>query len=156
GKAKLFETWAQACLRVGAPPEVSTFMVAACELGDHPVGPLPESLNQAARAQAKAFLSERERAQPLGIYTWSPALSAIFRQDRYLMAPLEDEVAARLARGLTEDPGLGAAYRRTLQLAARMTNPPPSSSATLLSPRGAEKRRVLPTSRSHESDLLRI
>jgi hypothetical protein len=121
-----------ALLRSLAENLPSPFVHAACALGGMNVD-APPGLRELARALADEFLREESASKPLGFFTWTPELSAIFRQDRFLQQPLE--VMAHAA-------GSQEAYRACLRLNARFTNPP------------AGQRAFLPASRSHEQVLV--
>ena len=54
---------------------------AACELGGLAVG-VPEPITEAVRHASDEFLRNERVSKPLGVYTWTPGLAAIFRQDR--------------------------------------------------------------------------
>lgn len=126
----------------------ATTIHAACELGGVPV-PVPEALVEAVRTAKAGFLGDELLSKPLGFYTWTPELSAIFRQDRLLQQPLDPGPADGLARALEQTPGASEAYDACLRLNARLTNPPKK-----LGLRGAGKRPpFFPPSRSHEVTL---
>jgi hypothetical protein len=86
----------------------------------------------------------------LGFYTWTPELSAIFRQDRLLQQPLDPAAADDLARALDRTPGAPAAHEACLRLNARLTNPPARPGLR----DGTGRRAFLPASRSHEQVLV--
>ena len=84
GKAAMLRTLATSV----AHPEASAFLHAASALGGSR-DPVPD----AVRVRMDGFLAGEREAKPLGFYTWTPALSAIFRQDRLLQRPLDEPVA---------------------------------------------------------------
>jgi hypothetical protein len=146
GKASLLRSLAAGL------PEAETAAApihAACELGG--LGVIaPISLRQAARQLADDFLRDELASKPLGFYTWTAELSAIFRQDRFLQRPLDATTAEALACAVEATPGAAAAYDACLRLAARITNP-------LVRPSlrdGRGERPFLPASRSHEQVLV--
>ncbi len=70
------------------------------------------------------FLADERRSRPLGVFTWSDELAAIFRQDRMLQTDLaEFRGLDRLAGALMEDAALRSAYAAQRRFAERMTNP---------------------------------
>lgn len=79
---------------------------------------LARSQQLATEFQADPFFSK-----PLGFYTWTPTLSAIFRQDRFLQQPLPLGEAASIAAVFQGEPQGMAAYRGVLDLYAGLTNP---------------------------------
>jgi hypothetical protein len=121
---------------------------AACELGGLTVAG-PEAVAAAARTATTDFLRNPLFSKPLGWHGWTPELSAIFRQDRFLQQPLDGATADALARAVERTPGAADAYAACLRLAARLTNPPKQPG-----PEDAGKRPpFLPPSRSHEVAL---
>jgi hypothetical protein len=122
---------------------------AACELGGVPVA-VPEAIAESVRVAKDDFLRDDRTSKPLGFYTWTPELAAIFRQDRFLQQPLDPGPADALARALEQTPGASDAYDACLRLAARLTNPPKKPGL-----RDAGKSPpFFPPSRSHEVTLL--
>src|SRR5581483_4368875 len=101
----------------------------------------------------------------LGFYTWSPALGAIFRQDRMLQSELVGSGNPHLVMTLHADPALRTSYERYLELVAGLTNPWPADKPDLRAtlarvdagssdiPR--EKVYFFPPSRAHETDLVK-
>ena len=73
-----------------------------------------------------SFDADPIHARPIGFYTWTPELSAIFRQDRFLQAPdsalVDFGAFASIAVALSGSPGLGSRYGRVLDLYAGLTN----------------------------------
>lgn len=138
---------------------VATLIHAACRLGNLPIQ-TPESLETTLENTLARFHADPFRSQPLGFWTWSPELSALFRQDRLLQAPIQEPGdALALATTLQANSTRWAAYCAHLDLAARLTNPlhqgdlrhrltQPSTAA---SPDGW---RFLPPSHSHETELI--
>lgn len=89
---------------------------------------LSDALATEAQTYADQFLADQAVARPIGFYTWSPALEAVFRQDRYLQAqvpPFDDMFGAMAATAavLAEEPALLAQYEQLLALYAGLTNP---------------------------------
>lgn len=98
-------------------------VAAAAELGGGRVVPPDET---DFKAERDAFLAVGRRSQPTGFYTWSEALTRVFRQDRLLQSPLlpaSDPRVAALVRTLHYQPDQRRVYERTLRLAERLTNP---------------------------------
>jgi hypothetical protein len=70
-----------------------------------------------------AFLADELRSKPIGFYTWSEALSRIFREDRLLQSDIGSaRDLARVAHALHGDPVLRASYEACLRLPERLTN----------------------------------
>jgi hypothetical protein len=151
GKASLLRSLT-ATLDAGlltSDPTAAALMHAACELGGVPV-PVPETIAEGVRAFKDSFLRDERQSKPLGFYTWTPELSAIFRQDRFLQQALDPGPADVLDRALARTPGASDAHRAWLALNARLTNPPKPPGL-----RDAGKRPpFVPASRSHEVTLL--
>jgi hypothetical protein len=121
---------------------------AACRLGGLPA-PAPDLLREAALTAAADFVGDELASKPLGFYTWTPELSAVFHQDRLLQRPLDPGPADALARALERTPGASDAYHACLRLNARLTNPPKPPG-----PWDAEERPpFFPPSRSAEVTL---
>jgi hypothetical protein len=149
GKAALLRSLA-ATLDAGLPAAkaASAVIHAACELGGVPV-PVPDAVAEPTRRARDDFLGDELISRPVGFYTWTPGLTAIFRQDRFLQQPLDPGPADDIARALERTPGASAACGAWLRLNARLTN-----SAKPLTIWDAGKRPPLfPPSRSHEVTL---
>jgi hypothetical protein len=144
GKASLLRSLAStlATWDVGAAATV----YAACELGGIAV---PDALKKPVRSIVTGFLDDQLLSKPLGFYTWSEPLKAIFRQDRLLQQPLKQGPANYLERALKETPGASESYDACLRLNARLTNPP--ARPGLGDPTGP--RAFFPASCSHEQLL---
>jgi hypothetical protein len=127
----------------------AALILAACELGGDP-GLTLSPLHSAVRTVVEDFLQDELRSKPLGFYTWTPDLVAVFRQDRLLQGPLDPETAKALARALDRTADGWKAYDACLRLAACLTNPP---AAPGLRDAG-DGRAFFPPSRSHEVHLL--
>ncbi len=148
GKSTLLRALA-ATLASGLPETSSgaTAIHTACELGGLAV-PVPEALFDTVHTTKTRFL-EDILSTPLGFYTWTAELSALFRQDRFLQQPLDPDCADDLARAVTQTPGASEAYAAHLDFMARLTNPPKPLTiwdAGKLAP-------FFPPSRSHEVTL---
>ncbi|MCU0653789.1 MAG: hypothetical protein MUF64_00370 [Polyangiaceae bacterium] len=85
--------------------------------------------------QLKAqFKSDFFYSKPLGFYAWTPTLSSIFQQDRFLQQPLPLEEAASMAMLFQDEPTLKDSYQGVLALYAGVTNPSFHRSVTDLLP----------------------
>jgi hypothetical protein len=155
-KAKLFDDGLYAGTEVSAQSlkrdllsrvaGVAPAIAASARLGGIEAPSSPE-----AERITEAFLADELASKPLGFYTWSDALSGIYRQDRLLQQPLDPADAAALRGALDAEPAAKALYGGYLDFVARLTNPWPSGVADLRDPRG---RCFFPPSRSHESELV--
>ncbi len=125
GKSSLLRVLARA-LSSGAHEgngNALSVILAACRLGQLPVTISPE-LKPAVDLAIKNFLADEIRSKPIGFYTWSSALRAIFQQDRMLASELEGAAGiGRLARALHADPAARSAYEGYLSLVSGLTNP---------------------------------
>lgn len=102
--------------------EAREVMFAASQLGGLAVTP-PPGLGVGLAARLADFERADYASKPVGFYTWSPELRAVFRQDRMLQAPVRDARSARaLARALRGDTAT-AAYHAMFALAERLANP---------------------------------
>lgn len=107
--------------------EARVFLGAAIVAGGGEAA-LSGDLAAEAEPYAAEFLADEAVARPIGFYTWSSELEAVFRQDRYLqshVAPFDDMFGAMaaLAAVLAEEPTLRAQYEQLLALYAGLTNP---------------------------------
>ncbi|MFP2908616.1 hypothetical protein ACLESD_26910 [Pyxidicoccus sp. 3LFB2] len=98
-----------------------------------------------------SFEASPEASKPLGFYTWRPELKALFKQDRLLQTPLEEDVAGGLLAVLQSDASLLSAWRRHLGLLGQLTNP--LSKPALDG--GTGERCFFPPSDSHEGRLVK-
>lgn len=118
-----------------ARAQAQAYLAAALSLG----GETPEldaSLDAAVEQELAAFEQQPQYSKPVGFYTESAELQAIFRRDRLLQQPFGSEpisansypqrsleAAVVLARAVQSSPQLLAAYTAYLRLAELMTNP---------------------------------
>jgi hypothetical protein len=155
GKAALLRTVCAALPDSEGTREAREVLFAASQLGGLAVTPPPSLI-----AGLASRLAEFERAdyasKPVGFYTWSPELRAIFRQDRMLQSALRDARSApALARVLRGDTTM-AAYHAMLELAERLTNPLAWGDLRAILDGGAVRETVsfFPPSATHEGLLV--
>ncbi len=140
-KAKAFDDGLIAAVELAAEKGAGRFagkeaLLAnlASALGSGPAAPIVQGARQvgsgvesplaSARLLVDAFLADERASKPMGFYTWSGALEAIFRQDRFLQQELPDPAAFQDAvRALHADPELRRAYEAWMSLNERLTNP---------------------------------
>jgi hypothetical protein len=149
GKAALFRSLA-ATLAAGLPNAgagAATVVHTACALGGVPVA-VPPALSEAVRSATADFL-RGGLSKPVGFYTRTAELAAIFRQDRFLQQPLDPDPAEDLALAVRQTSGAAAAYDACLRLASRLTNPP----RPLTRWDAGKRPPFFPPSRSHEVTL---
>lgn len=164
GKGALLQAVAKACesLTVVKPESPPAIVLAAGRLGN-PTFPISPTAEPAVKATVAAFLGDSLRSKPIGFYTWSSALEAIFRQDRMLQTELKGQADIEaLARAIHANPKARATYEAYLSLISRMTNPLATDS--LEGPiKQLDEGRIAPTdrplaffpaSRAHETDLI--
>jgi hypothetical protein len=139
-----------------------TVILAACRLGGVPAA-VPKGREVAVEAALGTFRGDALRSKPIGFYTWSAPLTAIFQQDRMLQTELKGAAGiAAVARALHGDPTARAAYEGYLALVARLTNPLTGPDlrgplATLDAGRSDFPEKgvsFFPPSRAHETDLV--
>ncbi len=129
-------------------PSAAVLLHAACQLGGIAAA-TPACWQVAVHKTIEEFFSDELQSQPLGFYTWSNELKAIFCQDRLLQRPMERIAETALARALDSTPGAREAHDAYLHLTSRLTNPPKK-----LNLQDAGKRPpFFPPSRSHEVEL---
>jgi hypothetical protein len=127
---------------------------SACELGG-----LAAS---GAENNASEFLGDENRFKPLGFYTWTPELTAIFRQDRFLQTGVDADTASALRRAIGLTPACAEIHDTYRRLIARLTNPPagPSVRPVPTVPDGPDRpgepgrSALFPASRSHEQEIV--
>ena len=104
--------------------ESAAFLATALTLGNGSDLVPPELATQAT-AQASAFKADQLLARPIGFYTWTSELEAIFTQDRFLQGRKDDQfrVGLGIAAILQAKPSLQASYATLMAFFAGMTNP---------------------------------
>jgi hypothetical protein len=138
-------------------------LFAAAGLGGVPVT-APPGLQPLVASATQEFLADALRSKPIGFYTWSGPLTAIFRQDRMLQSELKGEPGIEaLARAIHGDPAARGTYEGYLRLVSRLTNP--LVGADLRGPLRtldeggsqfpAKGVAFFPASRAHETDLVK-
>ena len=111
----------------------SAFMGAALILaGAIPV--LPATVLADAQARAAKFQVPSADSKPIGFYTWTAKLQAIFTQDRFLQQQGTFADLAGVALVLQGDASLQQAYETVVALYAGLTNPYLSYAVTALLP----------------------
>lgn len=156
GKALLLRTVCAALANSQGPPEAREVTFAAAQLGGLAVTPPPD-LDAGLAARLAKFEQAEVASKPVGFYTWSPALVAVFRQDRMLQTMLEDSRSApALAFALRGD-SVASAYAAMLSLAERLTNPLAWGDLRPLLAGEAVRETVsfFPPSATHESRLVK-
>jgi len=124
-KADLLKAVARALVQ-SAPAELGNVpgvMLGAARLGK--LDPeIPADFLPGVQETVDRFLEDELRSKPIGFYTWSGELSAIFRQDRLLQTKLDSDAGIEaVVKILHADRNLRAAYQRYLALVSRLTNP---------------------------------
>ncbi|HUT11690.1 MAG TPA: hypothetical protein VMY42_14410 [Thermoguttaceae bacterium] len=133
---------------------------------------IPADFQPGVQETLDRFLEDELRSKPIGFYTWSDELSAIFQQDRLLQTKLDADAGIEaVVKILHADRNLRTAYEQYLTLVSRLTNPlvDPDSNTPRLDPdlRGPlaalDRGRVdvppqgvafFPPSRTHETRLV--
>ncbi|HOX04992.1 MAG TPA: hypothetical protein PK280_01210 [Planctomycetota bacterium] len=77
----------------------------------------------AGDAALKDFLDSQVASKPIGFYTWSKELEALWRVERFLAQERKPGVAGELGAALKSDPQLLADYRKFVGLFRKLTNP---------------------------------
>ena len=115
-----------------------------------------------------SFLADESRSKPLGFYSRSPELAAIFQQNRMLQTSFAAQAHATeivaIGKALAADAAARESYEKTLRLSERLTNKLTGTGyrdvlASLDAGetpefRPTEEVSFLPTSRSPETDLI--
>lgn len=157
GKGPLLESLASRLATREGAEAAQTLIVAAGRLGGLKLR-VPPQIAEAVEGVTASFLEEELRSKPLGFYTWSAELRALFQQDRLLQGKLADASIRRLVDALREEPSLKATYETVLRLVSQLTNPP--ASADLRSCLGLDAPppdgvSFFPPSSSHEGELVK-
>jgi hypothetical protein len=165
GKSSLLEALARALTSEESVGKgnAESVVLAACRLGQLTVTVSPD-LKPAVELAVRNFLADELRSKPIGFYTWSSPLRAIFQQDRMLASELEGAAGiGRVVRALHADRAARSAYESYLALVSRLTNP--LVAHDLRGPlRALDEGRTelpdkglafFPPSRSHETDLVK-
>jgi len=101
-------------------------VAAALSLGGTDFGPPPGVAAKVAEAK-EDFLAEPARSRPVGFWTWSKDLGALFMQDRFLTQglrlPEEAGAAVALSVAISGDTDLASAFDRFNAFDAKITNP---------------------------------
>jgi hypothetical protein len=118
--------------RSAAGDDALAVVAAASRLGgDQPT--VPAELSAKVDATQSQFLASPAEAKPIGFYTWSDELKAIWQQDRLLQRPLPSpESTCALAVAIAADPARRAQYENLVSLYDKLTNPVKSSLVSLL------------------------
>ena len=167
GKADLLR---QLGLRLTESVEARTAGGSACAqiLAAGRLGRPQSKVSQAWEPQVsnveKEFLADPLRSRPTSFYTWSEELRGIFQQDRLLGSPMEGQNGIlAVFRSLSSDPRLLAAYKKSLDLNERLTNPiaRDGTQSLLALSQGNPDRLIrqefafFPRSDSHETSLVK-
>lgn len=115
--------------RSGAADEAIVHVAAALRLGGAPAA-VPADLEARVAAAISDFEREPALSKPIGFYTWSNELGAIWKQDRFLQKEIvSGDASCALATAIASDPARKARYESLLALVSRLTNPLHSSLA---------------------------
>ena len=95
---------------------------------------LPAPVLADAQARAAKFQTPSVDSKPIGFYTWTPSLQAIFTQDRFLQWQGTFADLAGIALVLQGDASLRQAYETVVALYAGLTNPYVSYTVSALLP----------------------
>jgi hypothetical protein len=156
GKAVLLTTLAGLLATDPEGPDsgATSHLLSACELGGLAA--------TGAEENTREFLGDESRSKPLGFYTWTPELTAIFRQDRFLQTGVDPTAAAAIRRVLDRNEACAEIHDTYRRLTARLTNPPagPSIRPVPAVPDGSDRpgapgqAALFPASRSHEQEIV--
>ncbi|AKU99294.1 hypothetical protein AKJ09_05958 [Labilithrix luteola] len=144
--------------RSAASDEAVVYVAAALRLGGGEAN-VPADLEGRVGNATASFTADAALAKPIGFYTWSDELRAIWSQDRFLQVPLATgDAACALAGAIGADPNTKARYEALVALYSRLTNPVHSSLVDRLGSDtqaclGLGPAAFLSSSRSSETDL---
>jgi hypothetical protein len=149
---------------VAAPLEETapSLLMAAGRLGGLSLD-VPPSRVAKVDELTTTFLRNELHSKPLGFYTWTKELEAIFRQDRLLQTELAEKDFRAVVEALRADADLRRTYEGYLALVSKLTNPFPQNRRDLLPLLASQGKRVFepdeftffPPSKSHEGELFK-
>jgi hypothetical protein len=145
GKAWLLTSVSLALAETGEESAAARIL-AAMSLGHVPAGRDAPGLEQQVARIVDDFLADEGQSKPIGFYTWAPAWTRIFQQDRLLQAPMSPSDFAAVTDALRIVSASNDTYQRHLRLIARLTNPPDPDPAGSC---------VLPPSATHEGAIMK-
>ena len=165
GKASLLRNVAVALEALKQTPagNVSEVIFGACKIGGLEIN-VPQQQRNAVQTAVEEFLKDSLRSKPIGFYTWTEELAAIFRQDRMLQTELKGkEGTEALVKILEADHGTRGIYEGYLSMVAKLTNPlayPDLRGQIVALEQGklnspSKGIYFFPPSRSHETELIK-
>jgi hypothetical protein len=165
GKAPMLRSLAERLRKLPAAPRGNALEIlfGACRLGQVGVQE-PQFLTAGVESTVQTFLADALHSKPIGFYTWSKPLTAIFQQDRLLQSELKGAPSiAALVKALHDDAAARTTYEATLALASKLTNPLLDQGLIDLvkafdKSQGAVPDKgvvFFPASRAHETDLIK-
>ncbi len=122
GKGPLLEGLARRLAKRGDADAAQSLILASGRLGGLKVR-VPPRLAESVEGLTASFLQDELRSKPLGFYTWSAKLKAVFQQDRLLQVALDEASIRPFVDAFHEEPSLQTTYEAFLQLVSRLTNP---------------------------------
>lgn len=137
---------------IAADSPAAPFLAAGLELAGEPIGP---GMDEARRRWIAAFEADETRSKPIGFYTWTPDLGAIYRTRKFFQKPLAGDdlaIVRDLAAAIRGDSQLAEGYDRIVALGSGMTNPPEVATVTAWKD-GDEAAALLPPASSREGTL---
>ncbi len=137
---------------IAADSPATPFLAAGLVLAGEASGAEPAG---ARRRWIADFEADETRSKPIGFYTWTPDLEAIYRTRKFFQQPLAGDdlaIARDLAEVIRADPGLMKDYERIVALGSGMTNPPELASMVAWK-EGDEAAALLPPASSREGTL---
>jgi hypothetical protein len=131
--------------------EAAIYVAAGLRLGGGTAN-LPAGLEPSVAKAMADFRADAAASKPIGFYTWSDSLRAIWEQDRFLQTPLPSGTCA-LASAIAIDPARRAHYERLVGLYGKLTNPVRSSLVDRLDACEGAPAAFLSRSRNSETEL---
>ena len=140
--------------RSTADDDAAVYVAAALRLGGASAT-VPADLEPRVAAAMSDFRADEAVSKPIGFYTWSDELRAIWMQDRFLQGSLASgEASCALARAIAAEPARADRYRAIVALYSKLTNPVHASLVDVLTTCAPDERRpFLSTSRTSEVAL---
>jgi hypothetical protein len=122
-RAVVDETLAELLAHGGADADDAIALLAAASRAVAGDPKLPPALAEKSLRVERDFDTDAMRSRPIGFYTWSSELRAIWKRDRLLQTPLPAMAACAAARAIAAVPARLAKYRTIVAVQARLTNP---------------------------------
>ena len=146
-----------------AHSEAIAFLLTAASLGGTPFSLSEENAQHIRKARLKAlkwhdeFLAGQQMSMPHGLYSREEVLREIFRQDQFLLRPVQPNVARVLFEAMIGNSHVSSSYDRYLRFAARLSGGHAYKSIRDVPPQNGEDEQYhfFPPRHSYEQAIVR-